>query len=131
MKKTTLSQNHKSKNKKLFLKNDKRCEFDFSEQYTKGSEWTWQVTRDEFDKVIADKVESMGVEIEYQATVTDIQFNGSNSTTLVTDKNGIEKRIEDKFIIDSSGYGRVIRLLLDLNICLFFYNLILILTDMK
>jgi flavin-dependent dehydrogenase len=104
------------KNGAIFLKGDQRCEFDFSEQYTKGSEWTWQVPRDEFDKVIADKVESMGVEIEYQATVTDIQFKGSDSVTSVTDKDGNKKKIEAKFIIDSSGYGRVIPRLLDLNI---------------
>jgi flavin-dependent dehydrogenase len=104
------------KNGAIFLKGDQRCEFDFSEQYTKGSEWTWQVPRDEFDKVIADKVESMGVEIEYQATVTDIQFNGSDSVTSITDKDGNEKKIEAKFIIDSSGYGRVVPRLLDLNI---------------
>ncbi len=103
------------KNGATFLKGENRCDFNFSEQYTKGSEWTWQVPRDEFDKVIADKVESMGVDIEYQTTVTDIQFNGSNSTTTVLDKNGKEKKIEAKFIIDSSGYGRVIPKLLNLS----------------
>ena len=104
------------KNGAIFLKGNERCEFDFSEQHTKGAEWTWQVPRDEFDKVIADKVASMGVEIEYQATVTDIQFEGSASITTYTDKNDNKKNIEAKFIIDSSGYGRVIPRLLDLNI---------------
>jgi len=108
-------QNYQVKNGAIFLKGDERCEFEFSEQYTKGWEWTWQVPRDEFDKVIADKVESMGVEIEYQATVTDIQFDGSDSTTTVVDKDGNEKKIEARFIIDASGYGRVIPKLLNLN----------------
>ncbi|MDX2362681.1 MAG: NAD(P)/FAD-dependent oxidoreductase [Crocinitomicaceae bacterium] len=109
-------QNYQVKNGAIFLKGEERCEFEFSEQYTKGWEWTWQVPRDEFDKVIADKVESMGVEIEYEATVTDIKFDGSDSTTTVVDKDGNEKTIEAKFIIDASGYGRVIPRLLDLNI---------------
>jgi len=73
-------------------------------------------SRDEFDKVIADKVESMGVEIEYQATVTNIEFDGSDSTTTVVDKDGSEKKIEARFIIDASGYGRVIPKLFNLNI---------------
>ena len=109
-------QNYQVKNGAIFLKGDERCEFEFSEQYTKGWEWTWQVPRDEFDKVIADKVESMGVEIEYQATVTNIEFDGSDSTTTVVDKDGSEKKIEARFIIDASGYGRVIPKLFNLNI---------------
>ncbi|MBL4593115.1 MAG: tryptophan 7-halogenase [Flavobacteriales bacterium] len=108
-------QGYQVKNGAIFLMGEDRCEFDFSEQFTNGWEWTWQVPRDEFDKVIADKVQSMGVDIEYQTTVTDIQFNGSDSITTVTDKDGNEKKIEAKFIIDSSGYGRVIPRLLDLN----------------
>ena len=62
-----------------------------------------------------DKVESMGVDIDYESEVTDIQFNGTNSTTIVKDKRGVKKKIEAKFIIDASGYGRVIPKLLDLN----------------
>jgi len=109
------AQNYQVKNGAIFLMGEDRCEFDFSEQFTNGWEWTWQVPRDEFDKVIADKVQSMGVDIEYQTTVTDIKFNGSDSITTVVDENGIEKKIEARFIIDSSGYGRVIPKLLDLN----------------
>ena len=108
-------QDYQVKNGAIFLKGDERCEFDFSNQYTDGWKWTWQVPRDEFDKVIADKVESMGVEINYETTVTDIQFNGSDSITTVVDKEGIESKIEARFIIDSSGYGRVIPKLLNLN----------------
>lgn len=107
--------NFQVKNGAIFLKGEQRCEFNFSEQFTKGKEWTWQVPRDKFDKVIADKVESMGVAIDYESEVIDIQFNGTDSTTIVKDKRGVEKKIEAKFIIDASGYGRVIPKLLDLN----------------
>ena len=99
----------------IFLKGEQRCEFNFAEQFTKGKEWTWQAPRDQFDKVIADTVEEMGVDIDYESEVTDIQFNGTNSTTIVKDKRGVKRKIEAKFIIDASGYGRVIPKLLDLN----------------
>jgi len=107
--------NFQVKNGAIFLKGEQRCEFNFAEQFTKGKEWTWQAPRDQFDKVIADTVESMGVDIDYESEVTDIQFNGTNSTTIVKDKRGVKKKIEAKFIIDASGYGRVIPKLLDLN----------------
>jgi flavin-dependent dehydrogenase len=107
--------NFQLKNGAIFLKGKQRCEIDFSEQFTKGKEWTWQVPRDKFDKVIADKVESMGVAIDYESEVIDIKFNETNSTIIVKDKRGAKSKIKAKFIIDASGYGRVIPKLLDLN----------------
>ena len=107
--------NFQVKNGAIFLKGESRCEFDFSEQFTKGKKWTWQVPRDKFDKVVADKVESMGVDIDYESEVTDIQFNGTDSKTTIKNKKGVKREIDARFIIDASGYGRVIPKLLDLN----------------
>lgn len=92
-----------------FVNGNKRImDFNFSDQFTQGWSWTWQVPRAQFDKVLADEVEKMGVPIEYETTVTAIEFNGSNSTTTVVNKEGVEKKIEARFIVDASGYGRVI-----------------------
>ncbi len=83
-------------------------DFNFSDQFTKGWSWTWQVPRAHFDNVLATEVQRMGVELEFETTVTAIQFEGTNSTTTVVDKNGNERKIEARFIVDGSGYGRVI-----------------------
>lgn len=83
-------------------------DFNFSDQFTKGWSWTWQVPRAHFDNVLATEVQRMGVELEFETTVTAIQFEGINSTTTVVDKNGNERKIEARFIVDGSGYGRVI-----------------------
>jgi flavin-dependent dehydrogenase len=91
-----------------FVRNGEVCDFNFSNQFTEGWNWTYQVPRAEFDKALADTVESMGVTIAYETTVTDIVFNGSDSVTTVEDKNGNKSHIEAKFVIDASGYGRVI-----------------------
>ena len=91
-----------------FVKNGKICDYFFADQFTKGWSWTWQVPRAEFDKTLADTVESMGVPVEYETEVTGIQFNGTNSITTVKHKDGSESNIEARFIIDGSGYGRVI-----------------------
>ena len=91
-----------------FVKNGKICDYQFSRQFTKGWGWTWQVPRAEFDKTLADTVEKMGVPIDYQTTVTAIEFQGSDSITTVEDKNGQTSQIKARFIIDGSGYGRVI-----------------------
>ncbi|HEY9197498.1 MAG TPA: NAD(P)/FAD-dependent oxidoreductase [Mucilaginibacter sp.] len=91
-----------------FAKNGQICDYYFSDQFTDGWNWTWQLPRAEFDKILADTVEKMGVPVNYETTVTDIVFNGSDSVTTVEDINGNKSRIEARFIIDGSGYGRVI-----------------------
>ncbi|MES2730777.1 MAG: NAD(P)/FAD-dependent oxidoreductase [Bacteroidota bacterium] len=98
-----------------FVKNDQVCDFNFSNQFSGGWNWTWQAPRAEFDKTLADTVESMGVPIAYETTVTHIDFNGSDSITTVEDKEGNKSYIEARFIIDASGYGRVIPRLFNLD----------------
>jgi flavin-dependent dehydrogenase len=83
-------------------------DFNFSDQFTKGWSWTYQVPRAQFDKVLADEVQKMGVPIEFETTVTDIKFTGTDSVTTVKYKDGFEKKIEARYIVDASGYGRVI-----------------------
>jgi flavin-dependent dehydrogenase len=91
-----------------FVKNGMICDYQFADQFTNGWSWTWQVPRADFDKTLADTVEKMGVPIDYETTVTGIEFHGSDSITTVEDKGGNQSLIKSKFIIDGSGYGRVI-----------------------
>lgn len=93
----------------------KVMDFNFADQFSTGYTWTWQVPRAKFDKVLADEVEKMGVPIAYETTVTGIKFNGTNSTTMVVEKDGTERTIEARFIVDASGYGRVIPRLFNLD----------------
>lgn len=92
-----------------FVMGDSVCDFTFKEQYTKGWGWTWQVPRADFDKVLADECEQMGIPVYYQTEVVDININedGSSQTTVKT-ADGASQTISAKFIIDGSGYGRVI-----------------------
>jgi len=98
-----------------FVKNGKICDYFFADQFTDGWNWTWQVPRAEFDKTLADTVEKMGVPVCYETTVTGITFNGSDSVTVVEDIDGNKTSIEAKFIVDGSGYGRVIPRLFNLD----------------
>ncbi len=91
-----------------FVKNGKICDYFFADQFTPGWSWTWQVPRGEFDKTLADTCESMGIPISYETTVTGIEFNGSDSVTTVEDIDGNKSAIKARFIVDGSGYGRVI-----------------------
>ncbi|MBG44323.1 MAG: pyridine nucleotide-disulfide oxidoreductase [Aequorivita sp.] len=98
-----------------FLKNDVVCNFDFSKKHTPGWDYTWQVPRADFDHTLVKEVVKKGVDVSFGHEVTDVKFdtNGHSNTT-VKDENGKEYNITAKFIIDSSGYGRVLPRLLDL-----------------
>ena len=98
-----------------FMKGSKICNFDFSKKHTEGWNWTWQVPRADFDKVLTDTLIERGVDIAFQQEVIDVQFDDNSSTTTIKDIEGNVSYITSKYIIDSSGYGRVLPRLLDLD----------------
>jgi len=107
-------QNYEIKRGARFLRKGEVCNFDFSKKYTKGWDWTWQVPRAHFDNVLAEETQRKGVPIDFENEVIDVVFDGSKSKTTVKDIDGNIKYINAKFIIDASGYGRVLPKLLDL-----------------
>lgn len=98
-----------------FIRGEEICIFDFSDKYGEGWDWTWQVPRADFDNTLAQEVIKKGIDLEFESEVISVAFEGKNSTTVVKDKDGNLKEIHAKFIIDSSGYGRVLPRLLDLD----------------
>lgn len=97
------------KNGAKFVKNGKVCDYQFADQFTQGWTHTWQVQRADFDQTLARTVAEMGVPVEYETSVTHIVFNDDGkSVTTVEDAQGNKRHIEARFIIDGSGYGRVI-----------------------
>jgi flavin-dependent dehydrogenase len=107
-------QNYEIKRGARFLRKNEVCNFDFSLKHTDGWDWTWQVPRGHFDNVLAEEVQKKGVPIDFENEVVDVVFDGSNSKTTVKDKEGNIKYINAEYIIDASGYGRVLPRLLDL-----------------
>ncbi|MDQ0783528.1 NAD(P)/FAD-dependent oxidoreductase [Chryseobacterium sp. W4I1] len=97
-----------------FLRGNEVCIFDFSDKFGEGWDWTWQVPRADFDNTLAQEVIKKGIDLEFETEVIDIRFDGTDSITTVKTKDGETKEIHAKFVIDSSGYGRVLPRLFDL-----------------
>ncbi len=99
-----------------FMQGDVVCEFDFSKKYTDGWNWTWQVPRADFDKTLTDELELRGVDVDFEKEVVAVEFSESG-TSLTTIKNSLGELsgVTAKYIIDSSGFGRVLPRLLDLD----------------
>ncbi len=102
------------KNGAAFIRGDKSSYFDFREKFTSGWGTTFQVQRDRFDKILADEAQRQGVEIRYGHTLTGFE-SGQNRVKLdVLDEMGKTYQVDAKFVLDASGFGRVLPRLLDL-----------------
>lgn len=98
-----------------FIRNEEVCVFDFSNKHGEGWDWTWQVPRADFDNTMAQEIIRKGIDLEFESEVIAISFNEKKSTTTIKDINGNLKEVHANFVIDSSGYGRVLPRLLDLD----------------
>jgi flavin-dependent dehydrogenase len=89
-------------------------QFNFTDKFTPGPGTTYQVQRGSFDKVLADSASDQGVEIRYQHELLEMEFVGERSLLTVNDQNGNPYQIEADYVLDASGFGRVLPRMLDL-----------------
>lgn len=102
------------KNGAAFAKQDQYDFFDFREKFSSGWGTTFQVQRATFDKVLADSAEEAGVEIRYSHTVVEFEKIDEYVHLQVIDENQASYQIKAKFVLDASGFGRVLPKLLNL-----------------
>lgn len=93
---------------------ERYTEFDFRDKFTDGHGSTYQVQRADFDKLLADQADSQGVEIRYEEEITAADFNGPRPNLQVRRHDGSGYVVETEFVLDASGYGRVLPRLLEL-----------------
>ena len=98
-----------------FIRGEEICIFDFSQKFGEGWDWTWQVPRADFDLALTQDLQAKGIDLRFETEVVDVNFNGTESTTTIKDKNGNLSTIKAKFVIDCSGYGRVLPRMLNLD----------------
>lgn len=108
-------QNYQLKTGAIFKRNEEECIFDFANQFTKGKTYTWQVPRAHFDNILAEGVQQLGGEIWFGSSVENVVLKENHQITQIKNKDGSEIFIQSKFIIDASGYGRVLPRLLNLD----------------
>ncbi|CAH0254113.1 FAD-dependent oxidoreductase [Pseudomonas mediterranea] len=102
------------KNGAAFAWGERYSAFDFGDTFSEGKPTTFQVQRADFDKLLADQAALHGVEIRYGEAIARVDFNLAKPQLGVQREDGSEYRIEADFVLDASGYGRVLPRLLDL-----------------
>jgi flavin-dependent dehydrogenase len=75
---------------------------------------TFQVQRGRFDKILANEAERMGVDIQWQMEVIAADFSADKPKLTVRNQSGEVMIYEADFVLDASGFGRILPKLLDL-----------------
>ncbi len=99
----------------VFLHQNKYSEFCFSEKFTSGFDYTFQVQRDRFDQLLASEAQRMGVEIRFKQELIAADFSSDYPLLTIKNDNASSYQIKADFVMDASGFGRVLPRLLNLD----------------
>ncbi|WP_417224683.1 NAD(P)/FAD-dependent oxidoreductase [Amphritea sp.] len=88
--------------------------FDFREKFTSGWGTTFQVQRERFDKVLADCASARGAEVRYGQTVIAVTSIEKGMQIDVVSDDGSIFQVSAGFVLDGSGFGRVLPRLMQL-----------------
>lgn len=102
------------KNGAAFAYREQRSEFMFEDKFTAGMGTTFQVQRGRFDNILAKEAVRMGVDIRWQTEVMAVDFSGDKPRLEVREPSGDVVNYEADFVLDASGFGRILPRLLDL-----------------
>lgn len=102
------------KNGAAFSWGNRYTYFDFTDKFTAGPGTTYQVRREIFDKILIDETAKKGVEVRFGHEVIQFDNSGEQALLTVRSEDGETYSLQAKFVLDASGYGRVLPRLLDL-----------------
>ena len=105
------------KNGAAFMRDGRYTDFDFRDKHTDGWGTTYQVQRATFDHILAKEAERFGAEVRYRHEVLNIELGqGANGGARVTikDPDSQQYQVDAGFILDASGFGRILPRLLKL-----------------
>lgn len=98
-----------------FLDGNKRERFAFADALSDDDPWTFQVPRDDFDQTLATEVRRQGVDLRFGHAVRAVRFEPDHAFVAVDDlEQGRTLEVRARFVLDCSGYGRVLPTLLGL-----------------
>lgn len=102
------------KNGAAFQWGTKHCSINFEDKSAPGWSETFEVQRANFDSLLADHAEALGAQIHYEHTIEEYGEEGDSVILKGKNSKGERYVAQGRFVLDASGYGRVLPRLLDL-----------------
>ncbi len=97
-----------------FGRGDQYTEFDFADKFSDGWSYTYQVPRARFDHLLALEAERQGAVVRFRHEVVAVDLSGVRPRVTIKNEHEETSMIEADFILDASGFGRVLPRLLGL-----------------
>ena len=104
------------KNGASFVRRDQNTEFSFENKFGEGVGTTFQVQRGRFDQVLANEAIRMGVDIQWQIEVIDTNLTIAKPEITARTNTGKIIIYQADFVLDASGFGRILPKLLNLEL---------------
>jgi flavin-dependent dehydrogenase len=101
------------KNGAQFVHGERAAAYDFRDKHSDGWGTTYQVERAVFDDLLIRCAAKQGVEVRFGHTVLDMT-TGNAPVLEVADEAGARYQVHAHFVLDASGFGRVLPRLLNL-----------------
>ncbi|HTH74239.1 MAG TPA: NAD(P)/FAD-dependent oxidoreductase [Trinickia sp.] len=101
------------KNGASFVHGEKASSYDFRDKHSEGWGTTYQVERAVFDQLLIRRAADQGVQVRFGHTVRSMR-TGHEPALEVEDEKGNAYRVAARFVLDASGFGRVLPRLLGL-----------------
>ena len=104
------------KNGAHFVYRDQSSSFDFRDKHSPGWGTTYQVERAVFDDILIRCAAEQGADVRFGHTVRAVHVGSADQMPLVdvVDEADRAYQIEARFVLDASGFGRVLPRLLNL-----------------
>ncbi|MGF6599240.1 flavin-dependent dehydrogenase [Paraburkholderia sp. GAS448] len=101
------------KNGAHFIHKERSCAFDFRDKHSAGWGTTYQVDRATFDDLLIRCAAQQGADVRFGHSVRAMQ-TGDAPVLDVEDEAGHVYQVRAQFVLDASGFGRVLPRLLNL-----------------
>ncbi|ASJ76857.1 NAD(P)/FAD-dependent oxidoreductase [Granulosicoccus antarcticus] len=111
---TATTGNFQRKNGAAFSWGEQYRDIDFSDKFSPGPATTWQVERSEFDHQLIRGAQASGVDVEFGSQVVGFEPDATEPVLQVQPENGDAYALKSRFVLDASGYGRVLARLCNL-----------------
>lgn len=102
------------KNGAAFTRGATYTEFNFAEKSSTGPGFTFQVPRARFDAILADEAAGRGADVRYETRVVAASFDAQGPRVTTVDARGTTETVAPRFVLDATGFGRVLPRLLSL-----------------
>jgi flavin-dependent dehydrogenase len=111
-----VNQNFQVKTGVCFYHENEKCDFLFKDKFTDGWDYTYQVKRADFDLALANSIIEKGGDLEFNAEVMAVNTSPTKQEITYKNAKGETHELSCRFVMDASGYGRVLPRLFDLEV---------------